>query len=455
MRAWIFLLSLIPAAVQAFCGFYVARADTGLYNQSSKVVMARDGNRTVLTMANDFQGEVKDFAIVVPVPTFIEREQIHVASTAVIDHLDAYTAPRLVEYFDPNPCRKLYRLEAQRNAPVVADSAAARAKALGVTVEARYTVGEYDILILSAKESSGLTTWLKENGYKLPQGAEPVVGSYLKQGMRFFVARVNLAEFAKTGFNYLRPLQVAYETPKFMLPIRLGTLNARGKQELFLWLLTRKGRVETANYRTVRIPSNKEIPLYVKDEFGRFYRDLFEYQVGQSDGRTVFMEYAWNMAWCDPCAAQPLTRGELRELGVMWLTGEPPIVPLPRPAVPSGGRSSTKPAVMPPRPAPVDAFVTRLHLRYDAVTFPDDLRLHQTGDKSNFQARYVLRHPWDGSDDCPEAKRYRTKELPQRRQRQARNLHEMTGWPLEEIHARMGFETPPQQDPWWRRLWPQ
>ncbi|HHJ38973.1 MAG: hypothetical protein AXA67_10845 [Methylothermaceae bacteria B42] len=444
MKVWFLILALLPAVSHAFCGFYVARADTGLYNQSSKVVMARDGERTVLTMANDFQGEVKDFAIVIPVPTFIEREQIHVASTAVIDHLDAYTAPRLVEYFDPNPCEKLYTLEMAARSDAVAEKSAGWAKALGVTVEAQYTVGEYDILILSAKESTGLVTWLTENGYKLPKGAEPVVGSYLKQGMRFFVAKVNLEAFEKTGFHYLRPLQVAYETPKFMLPIRLGTLNARGKQELFLWLLSRTGRVETANYRTVPIPSNQEIPLFVKDEFAQFYRDMFARQVKEYDGRAVFMEYAWDMAWCDPCAAQPLTPSELRELGVMWLDD---MRPMNKPA----SRSSVMPAPQ------VNVFVTRLHLQYDAQTFPDDLRLHQTGDRSNFQARYILRHPWDGSDDCPEAKQYREEILPRNREQQARNLHELTGWPLEEIYSKMGLKQPPKakKNPWWKRLWPQ
>ena len=51
------------------------------------------------------------------------------------------------------------------------DGRAAPAKALGVTIEAQYTVGEYDILILSAQQSSGLETWLRENGYRIPAGA--------------------------------------------------------------------------------------------------------------------------------------------------------------------------------------------------------------------------------------------------------------------------------------------
>ena len=116
---------------------------------------------------------------------------------------------------------------------------------LGVTVEAEYTVGEYDIVILSAEQSDGLSTWLNTNGYKIPAGAEQVLGSYIKQGTRFFVAKVNLEEQAKTGLQTLRPLQIAFESPKFMLPIRLGTVNSKGMQELFVFTLTRKGRVET------------------------------------------------------------------------------------------------------------------------------------------------------------------------------------------------------------------
>src|SRR6267142_2049107 len=110
-----------------------------------------------MTMANDFQGDLKEFAVVIPVPTFLRREQIHVGDKALVDHLDAYSAPRLVEYFDENPCRMM-RYESLRSmaaAPSASPRQAAdAAKSLGVTIEAKYTVGEYDILILSAQQSS-------------------------------------------------------------------------------------------------------------------------------------------------------------------------------------------------------------------------------------------------------------------------------------------------------------
>ncbi|MEM6937973.1 MAG: DUF2330 domain-containing protein, partial [Pseudomonadota bacterium] len=106
---WLLLLTLsaglIPAPVQAFCGFYVSQADTSLFNDVSKVALVRDGDRTVVTMAADYRGDVSEFSMVIPVVDVPLREQINVATPALLEHLDRYTAPRLVEYYDPDPCQ--------------------------------------------------------------------------------------------------------------------------------------------------------------------------------------------------------------------------------------------------------------------------------------------------------------------------------------------------------------
>src|SRR4051794_32891989 len=176
-RSFILITTLfIAAQAHAFCGFYVAKGDTKIFNRASQVVVVRDQDRTVMTMANDFQGSARDFAVVIPVPTKIERGQIHVADKALIDHLDSYSSPRLVEYFDPDPCSPPMPMvqmapTAALSESITVSKARDRAKSLGVTIEAKYTVGEYDILILSAKQSSGLETWLTENGYTLPKSA--------------------------------------------------------------------------------------------------------------------------------------------------------------------------------------------------------------------------------------------------------------------------------------------
>ena len=437
------------APASAFCGFYVAQADTDLFNDASKVALARDGERTVITMASDYRGDVSDFALVVPVVDVPEREQINVANPALIDHLDAYTAPRLVEYYDENPCeveRRRYEAMDMMAMPApAAGMAMEEAEELGVTIEAEYEVGEYDILILSAEESSGLITWLNQNGYRIPDGAEETVGAYLKRGMKFFVAKVSLERH--DGSSMLRPIQVAYEDEDFMLPIRLGTVNAEGKQELFVFTMTREGRVETKNYRTVKLPSDMDVPIYIKDEFGDFYKDMFAHQVEKENGKAVFMEYAWDMSWCDPCAAEPLSRCELQELGVMWLD--------------EGPQEDVRPGW---GPQPVDVFVTRLHLRYDAATFPEDLEFQVTGDRTNYQGRYVLRHPWRGDyGQCDAAGQY-ANDLVERWEKEAVELAKLTGRDVNDIRAKMAslgysdailkdVDYTPSKKSWWQKLW--
>ncbi|MDF1721542.1 MAG: DUF2330 domain-containing protein [Minwuia sp.] len=449
MLAILFAGAAGPAS--AFCGFYVAKGDTSLFNKASKVAIARDLDRTVITMANDYQGDPSEFAVVIPTPMVLERSQINVAEPALVDHLDAFTAPRLVEYFDENPCmQRRMRAMTMQSAPTAdAEGAAARNKSLGVTVEAEYTVGEYDIQILSAEQSGGLTTWLRENGYGVPEAADKVLGDYIAMGMKFFVAKVNLGERDRLGRSYLRPLQIAFESPDFMLPIRLGMLNADGQQELFVFTITRGGRVETANYRTVKMPSGDEFPVHVREKFAEVYRALFAEQVRREPG-VAFMEYAWDMSWCDPCAADPLSRDELRTLGAWWVT--PDMSPKPLPGTVPQPRPGTR--IMPmPGNGPVDAFVTRLHLRYDADTHPHDLMFRLTDNRENFQTRYVIRHPWNGKETCPAADLYR-QSLPHRMEQEAQRLASLTGWSIDDVRSEMSIP-PRKATRWWNDIWQQ
>jgi hypothetical protein len=422
-----------PAA--AFCGFYVAKADASLFNKASKVVLAWEDGKTAVTMASDYEGDPKEFAVVIPVPSFLERKDIDIVEMKTVDHLDAYTAPRLVEYFDGDPCLQYLAEDTVARASLSSQNAAKGVTHAfgGVTVEATYAVGEYDIQILSASQSDGLVAYLTENGYRIPAGAEDVLASYIKQQMHFFIAKVNLGRMAEAGHRFLRPLQVRYESRKFMLPLRLGTVNANGPQDLIVLALTHKGRVETTNYRTVKVPTGMDVPLYVKDEFGPFYTAMFDRAVERQDRRAVFLEYAWDMGWCDPCAAEPLGNDELSTLGARWIGGG------------AGSRNG----------GGSDAFVTRLHVRYDAQHFPEDLAFMETRDRENFQGRYVLRHPYAGKAECRAADDYYA-ALPTRFAQEAETLAGLTGWDRKAIKARMetsgqSFTSSAPEHSWLRR----
>jgi hypothetical protein len=401
-------LLLIPSVkLLSFCGFYVAKAGSSLFNQKSEVVMVRDGQKTVITMSNDFKGAARDFAMVVPVPVVLKETDIRVIERGLFDRWDAYSSPRLVEYFDPNPC----------SPPVVEVTANLRSttskrqladdlyedESNGVRIEARYTVGEYNIMVLSAEQSSGLKDWLIQNGYAVPPSAEEVLMPYIRSGMKFFVVKVNLQTLKKTGFNYLRPIQIKFESERFMLPIRLGMANSQGEQDLIVYAITRNGAVECSNYRTVDMPTGNKIPTFIKQDFGSFYKDLFAREHKRQGSNAVFTEYAWNVSpnWagmkCDPCVGLPPNFADLIESGVDWLETDQ------------------------------RAFLTRLHVRYGREQFPQDLFFNQTANSAHRQARYVITWPAKGTLDCTEGKEY-LQGLSQRRKLELQELALLTGW---------------------------
>lgn len=461
-----------PPTALAFCGFFVGKADSQLHNSSSQVVIAHSGNRSIFSMANDYQGDVKDFARIVPIPVVPNRDQVRIGNLETVERINAFTAPRLVEYID-EPCIRevnlflmwvtllavslpivgaIILLVLPIRARLLKDflvvlfiigiflaiawpstyHQANKAQrppdsALNVTVEDKFTVGEYDVVILSAEQSNGLTTWLLQNGYKVPARAPQMLQSYIVQGMKFFVVKVNLTEFEKSGYGFLRPIVLDYESPKFMLPIRLGTLNSPGEQDLIIHILSPDGYAEVSNYRSASIPtdtasrknepSGEELPYFLKekDNFSKFYEAMFQQEYERQGKNVAFLEYAGVIGFgkCDPCTVPQEETPNL--IGLL-----PEIDPF------------------------NSSYVTRLHVRYTQEKFPEDLEFRIVGSSLDgfteataisskvspfniFQGRYVIRRPKGGAF-CIARLNYRKWN-----NRWTENLTRLTGWDKKQI----------------------
>ena len=413
---------VVAPIIMSFCGFYVSKADGTLKNKTSQVILVRDGNKTVITMYNDFNGDTKDFAMVVPVPVILKKNDIKVVDQSVFQKLNDYSAPRLVEYWDQNACNEFDKMENKSSVSSslneVVVTSAFGLKRSSVKIEAQYLIGEYDILILSAKESGDLKKWLNENGYKIPANAEEVLEPYIKSNLKFFVVKVNEKEKKKLNSNFLRPIQINFNSPKFMLPIRLGMANADGDQDLIVYAFTRKGRIECTNYRNTNITTDKNIPLFVQKNFSAFYSNLFTRQWNIEDKSVAFLEYAWNVTpvnqiKCDPCVGNPPTEQDLVQSGVWWLRGKDwsDYSDVDNDEYENENRN---------------VHFTRLHFRYNRKSFAQDLMFQVTPNTENFQARYIITHPATGNFNCDAGKKY-LQNLKQRRKKELMELTALTG----------------------------
>ncbi len=392
------VLATVPTAAHAFCGFYINGAGGEMFNNATQVVLMRQGTRTVLSMQNNYQGPPTDFAMVVPVPVVLQQDNVKTLPHDVFAKVDQMGAPRLVEYWEQDPCQVMDRFADDcpncgampTGAPSVAmESGAAD---YGVKIEAQFEVGEYQIVILSAKDAAGLDGWLRAEKYQIPPGAEPLLRPYVESGMKFFVAKVDPKKvtFAK-GMATLSPLRFHYDSEEFSLPIRLGLANSNGTQDLIVNILARSQRYEVANYKNVTIPTNLDVKPEARTRFGEFYAALFDRTLEKNPGAVV-TEYAWDAMTCDPCPGPTLDGSDLATLGTDVIGDGAGMV------------------------------LTRLHARYGAADMKEDLvfrsgsaiaggrELRGFGDRleeraspsdyNNFQGRYAIRHTWAGPIVC-------------------------------------------------------
>jgi MYXO-CTERM domain-containing protein len=392
-----------PRDAAAFCGFYVAGGDQQMFNDATQVVLMRMGTRTVLSMQNNYKGPPEAFAMVVPVPVVLHEGDVKTLPREVFERVDRMGAPRLVEYWEQDPCAPPAPAVDLRRAGAMPAPTAAVARSessLGVTIEAKFTVGEYQVVILSAKDSTGLETWLGREKYRIPEGAEPLLRPYVEGGSKFFVAKVDPAKvaFDADGRAALSPLRFHYDSEEFALPIRLGLASSSGTQDLIVSILAPHQRYEVANYKNVTIPTNLDVLDRVRDRFPAFYAALFDRTLETHPGAVV-TEYAWQASTCDPCPGPTLNQGDFATLGADVI-GE---------GKERGYRGW-------------DLVLTRLHARYGKAISSDLVfraadpiaggrEFVQRGQgeledgarpapQNNFQGRYAIRHSWTGPIRC-------------------------------------------------------
>lgn len=400
-----------PRAARASCGFFVTADGTPAFDDATQVVLMRAGTRTVVSVQPHYRGTVQSFAFVIPVPASVQDRDVRVLSPEVFDVVERIAAPRLVEYWERDPCQSDEDADAAEAGGEGAREASETASAAepprgdssagtGGRVDARLSAGEYRISIVAASDAAALDAWLRGEKYQLPEGAAPLLAPYIARGMKFLVARVDPAKLRFDGDRaVLSPLRFHYDSARFELPIRIGLASSDGTQDVIVNILAPHQRYRVANYPELAIPTNLSLDRAIRPHFAAFYNALFDATLDRHPGAAV-TEYAWNATTCDPCPGPTLDRADFDTLGADVLGAA----------------------------AGEDFVLTRVHLRYgkdidqDLVFAPAPpiaggrelaaasgslVQSAHPARQNTFQARYAIRHPWLGPLRCGNAVRGR------------------------------------------------
>jgi len=363
------MLWLTLTFAHAFCGNYVGPVDSTPENGASRIVMAHQGDRTIVTMTSNALDAPIAFGMLMPVPADLTVDAIEARDDldAAWVLLDEYTAPRIVSYTcdslrasndfigggSSSGCNGgcVYQETALSAGQSYGEALLeAQVEVLGVS-----TSGVYELTLLDAVEASGLQAWLGANGFGTVPGADALLQQYIDEGVNFLAARVVLP--GSTDEAWLQPLRITYPSRTESLPLRLGALNATGDQELTVWVIddADAGEAQVLSFSEIEVEA--ECMPAAGEEVPDTLDEAIEDARGGDDG-VALVEYSWpTLQKCDPC----------------------PIGPASDPATFLGDFGRTDD----------DAHITRLRVRYDALSLTEDLHLASTGVRTQRQIRYI------------------------------------------------------------------
>ena len=154
--------------------------------------------REDLILRISVQGEVADFAWVVPFPN---EPEVKKEDAQLFAELYAYVEARMVR-----PARGGDKSKGDK------DAAAERPAEPPVTVLSRQIVGSFDVAVVRENQPGALNEWLKQEGYQTLEGAEDVLKFYREKKYVYACIKVSDAQLSKQEVVQLHPLRFSFQT---------------------------------------------------------------------------------------------------------------------------------------------------------------------------------------------------------------------------------------------------
>jgi len=343
----------------SFVGVFISKDGNKIISQNSKVIIAKKDQKTTLTFTSDLHTKAQQFILLVPVLADVKTHHVSTIGYDYINKLDLYTSPRLIEYINFDPCDP----NVLERPPV---SANRMDKAISLKPVISKTTKKHKFFVLNSNESNNIKDWLKKHGYDLSSQYLNVLKKYTAKNMKFIAIEV---KNHNSKVTQLAPVQIVYESESFLLPIRIGSLNAPNSknQDMTIYILSSLGEVLPTNYKVNDTPTNVNLPISTIDNFNQFYDNLM-HKLFASHPDIIRKEYSWPINTCKPCTSTPLTKGELQKLGVFWYSSNSPELP----------------------------YVTRLHTHYSPeysqYSLADNMKFEETTKRFKYQTYFNLRY---------------------------------------------------------------
>ncbi|WP_343235224.1 DUF2330 domain-containing protein [Streptomyces sp. SID10853] len=224
--------SLVAPAYACGCGALVHDPASRLNVDRETSAVRWDGHREQIVMSLTVAGNAKQAAWIMPVP---HRATVTLGDNALFDALDSVTAPvhRTRDHFWPHSDDWPFGSGSGNDG---ASAVPPRADAPAVGVVGRQRLGPFDVARLTATDPGALDSWLRQNGFRLPDGMTNDLKPYVDRKWEYVAVRLAPDHKGGTLAGILDPLKLTFASDRLVYPMRLSR-RARNPQTLGLYVL--------------------------------------------------------------------------------------------------------------------------------------------------------------------------------------------------------------------------
>lgn len=266
------------------CGGFFCSLQQPVDQAAERILFVKDGGDMVAHVQIQYTGPSEEFSWVVPVPT---APKLSVGSDRVFQLLRNSTQPqfRLNITRTDGSCRQDQAFLDGANVPLSAPTAARAesADAGGVEVISQESVGPYDSAVIQGEDPTAIKSWLRENGYDIPDNVDPLLNPYIEANMPLLALKLR----KDRGDGDLQPIVMRYQSEKPMIPIQLTAVAATDDMDVQVWILGEERAIPN-NYPHVKINEARLNWL----QGGNNYRSVVTEAMNEAGGRGFVTDYA-------------------------------------------------------------------------------------------------------------------------------------------------------------------
>lgn len=112
-----------------------------------------------------------------------------------------------------------------------------------VQVVAQSVIGPYQAVTIRSTDGKGVSGWLTDNGFEIPNEVKPIIDAYTTEQFDFIALRLRPGQ----GVRAMRPVRVVTPGADATLPLRMVAAGVGAHVGLSLWIIG-EGRYHTQNF---------------------------------------------------------------------------------------------------------------------------------------------------------------------------------------------------------------